>query len=496
MYKINKDVFHRAGSLLGAMVFMAGLGTSLLPGLASADALNPLTERSLTLSSASPGFHYLDGSGNPTYAPPGSGNNGQKTGETFQFRTSTDSTTTNQLKAFTFQYCTSAAGDCIGPGNAGAGADDATHTNLDIHYTASPVAGTDYKIEYYDDWTVPATPTWVDVSSGWSIATSNVEVNTVSGATKTGRQNYITLTNDTTPIATPALTKFRIKFNASETNYITNPGADAFFVRLNTYNDGSYTDATTNGQIPANVVDGGVTVANVMNDSIQIQTKVLETLSFSVGTTNPDTVDLTSPDVHGPCDAIEANDPLKMGNPVADYSLETGKAYDTYSYWRLSSNSSGGATVYYSGNTLSNTVGDQIDAIGTTAATSNPGMEQFGLTLVDPANETFDTDFTALVGTGNYKTPVLAPLIAAGSYDGGAALGDGDGSIDPDNPGSGMAQFAFDANSLTTPVAMASESDDVVDCVTGKVRYVANIAATTPAGVYTSRINYIAAPEY
>ena len=56
--------------------------------------------------------------------------------------------------------------------------------------------------------------------------------------------------------------------------------------------------------------------------------------------------------------------------------------------------------------------------------------------------------------------------------------------------------FAFDETSNLIPVAIASQDSQVVDCVTGKMRYIANIAATTPAGIYTTKINYIAAPQY
>src|SRR5690606_5021913 len=107
--------------------------------------------------------------------------------------------------------------------------------------------------------------------------------------------------------------------------------------------------------------DGGVTVANVMTDSIHITTKVLETMSFSVGTENRDTEVLAGGQTHGTCDPIKVvnNNRLDLGDVDAEYSLSTEEAFDTQSYWRLSSNSSGGATVYYSGNTLANTVGDE-----------------------------------------------------------------------------------------------------------------------------------------
>jgi hypothetical protein len=49
---------------------------------------------------------------------------------------------------------------------------------------------------------------------------------------------------------------------------------------------------------------------------------------------------------------------------------------------------------------------------------------------------------------------------------------------------------------LSVPAVVAQESTDVIRCATSKVRYVANIAADTPAGVYTTKINYLAAPQY
>ncbi len=36
----------------------------------------------------------------------------------------------------------------------------------------------------------------------------------------------------------------------------------------------------------------------------------------------------------------------------------------------------------------------------------------------------------------------------------------------------------------------------VISCATAKMRYIANIGADTPAGVYTTKINYLAAPQY
>jgi len=570
---------------------VSSLAASAAP--AFADSLNPLTKRSLTLSSSSPGWSYSDGSGNTTYAPPNSGANGKQTGNTFEFNTSSDSSTT-AIKTMSFQYCTTSAGYCQSPGNdwaaTVAGTDDASHSDLNVvTSTPAPIASTDFgtvvntstgAVKAVPGATNPANPsdttgqfaahgvagnfvvyynnagTWT-YSPNWTMTTLNAE-DTGNVTHPSGKQNYIVLANTGTGATTPADTTFKVVFFGTSTNYITNPGDGAFFVKINTYKvayDGTTVTAsdlapTTN----TNVIDGGVTVANVMNQSIQITTKVLETMQFSVGTVDPNT--LSSSDggastqsafekamgyaadnnakKHTPCDPIvmsldstnPAKNVLKLGDQSAESSLSDTDTYTTHSYWRLSSNSSAGATVYYSGHTLSNTEGDQIKPIGSSAATPGDGLkaapqagsEQFGLALDASASAPYTTAYdwdatnhengedilsggTKLTGVdsstttdvgsnASWHTPQLAPLVPQSNYaDGGAGTS---GAVN----GSSTAKFAFDSTSDTIPVALATESSQVVDCVTARMRYMANIAATTPAGIYTTKINYIAAPQY
>src|SRR5262245_47521597 len=114
MYTLRSIV--RRGTPLVAVLSL--VAATLLPSVAVfADELNPLTERSLMLSSSAPGFVDTDGSGNSNdfpnsisenYAPAGSGPNGKKTGETFEFKVSSSAL----IKAFDLQYCTGAAGNC------------------------------------------------------------------------------------------------------------------------------------------------------------------------------------------------------------------------------------------------------------------------------------------------------------------------------------------------------------------------------------------------
>lgn len=572
----------RRGSMLTAAFVIAG--ASLLPFTSvSADELNPLTDRSLTLTSGSPGWAFTDGSGNSTYAPPNSGANGQKTGNTFEFKVSSDSTT-RAIKGITFQYCTQSAGLCYGPGDilqsggvrpSNADSIDDKLSDLEV-VTASPtqanfatyvnansgqvtsvpapgIAGNNFLVYYRtSDNGTPANPnddTWVG-STGWAMASEKVQDDTIASGHNTDKNNQIKLTNNGTGMQIPAGTAVKIVFFGTNSNYITNPGSDEFFVKINTFDsDTTFTTGDSGTRI-----DGGVTVANVMNESIQITTKVLETMDFSVGTVDPFTLEAiadaggdedetseffaaTNRSKHMPCEPIlrgltpaTATNVLQLGNEGAEFSLSTTETYSTHSYWRLSSNSSAGATVYYSGVTLSNTVDDKIDPIygqdpddGRKGAPA-VGMEQFGLALANGTGGNYNVDYSVdrdgigpleelenaadnttngvhasvtdptisnLLANGSYHAsgPQLAPLTPKPDYGNGAGPADA-------TYGTVNSEFAFSESSNTIPVAIASNSDQVVDCVTGKMRYIANIASTTPAGIYTTKINYIAAPQY
>ncbi len=666
MYTL-KSIARRGMPLGAAMALVvSAVGSAVLPAMSAyADALNPLTDRSLTLSSSSPGWSNTDGSGNSVYAPPNSGANGEKTGNYFSFKPSSSAT----VKTFSFQYCTTSAGDCEIPGDNSPRGPAPTASTSDLHIefpSATEISGVDTPVagdvtltngsnavvgvgtDFVNDLAVnqvfktaggnsytiasissptnltitsnavadetnvtftksdfaqvinPSTgdvravpgytnnnPKYQSLSGGvgdpaeaakdvagnyivmynnggtWTQSTGwTVEAHNVEDDGNTATDNYITLTSSTGHAFT-AGQEVKVLFFATATNYITNPGQGEFFVKINTYSE-EFDDGVDHLGLsdlqPVSdkyVIDGGVTVANVMNQSIQITTKVLETMQFSVGTVDPHTLDkaqLQASDngsnTHTSCDTILTrmiDDPdvphnvLQLGNQSAESSLETDETYATHSYWRLSSNSSAGATVYYSGHTLSNTVGDEIDPIGPTAKQSLQGSEQFGLALataayagghgfddatygvnyqtagvnengadnnaagiiaanqpaanpIDGVHESVLTDLGAVntppwdysALNASFHMPRLDPLVPEANY------ANGSGTI----INGGSAQFAFDPTSDTVPVPIASQNTQVVDCVTAKMRYIANIAATTPAGIYTTKINYIAAPQY
>ncbi len=593
----------RRGTALGMAASL--IVAAVIPGAAAfADALNPLTERSLLLSSSSPGYAFSDGSGNHEdllnaegefYSPPGSGPNGQKTGETFTF-TMSSTVAAGGLKGMSFQYCTTAAGNCQAPGDNAGDADinddgiveaqgDPDNTRLlnedsapgandggwyaktsDLNVVGTFVEDKTDAVPLYDavndtgggDFTVykdtagDGVFTPLTSTSGWTMSAVNAEDPEFVGPNGTpsdgddpltGKINYMILTN-ADGVAVNGGDQVKVVFNPTDDIFITNPGSGSFFVKINTYDTDNTALFTNTVKLAdnTNVIDGGVTVANVMTESIHITTKVLETMSFSVGLENRDTENVDSPDSHGTCDAIQVvnNNRLNLGNPDAEYSLETKKAWDVYSYWRLSSNSSGGATVYYSGDTLRNTVGDHIEESGASATTSLPGTEQFGLAFVDATADDLeywqptlggtsyvgdgDEDFwvdtnengildavTGSEDTGDVTSGVtfdtVAPFLPT-STDHDFRLpslytlteetpyASGTGTIDNGNGGPGTAAFAFLSSSLTVPELIAQNNTDVIRCDTAKMRYVGNIAADTPAGVYTTKINYLAAPQY
>lgn len=532
MHKLKSIV--QRGTMFGAVGALL-VATVVPASPAFADALNPLTERSLLLSSSAPGYQNTDGSGNATYAPPDSGPNGEKTGETFTFKVSSAAT----VKGFSFQYCTTAAGLCKAPGNndgdartlptpdrdanifpRATGDEEESDLNVVGTFTQAPVstAPTAGQFQIYQDNSPTASP-------GWTMTARNAEDNawvdlgTPDQDGLTGKNNYITISN-ATGIALDANDEIKVVFRASGDEYITNPGYGSFFVKINTYNTENeatqYTDTVPLSETNPYVIDGGVTVANVMTDSIHIVTKVLETMAFSVGIQNPDTVNRAGATEHGRCEPISqdstitslTDNRLNLGNPNAEYSLETGRAWDVNSYWRLSSNSSGGATVYYSGNTLANTSGDEI-ADMQSEQLSNPGTEQFGLGFVDAGLDNFSIgDDTFQSG---WVTPRSFPFITVAGQGAGAPYNalaaqatstgydEATGRINVGNdPGTEPieAKFQFHKSSLDVPVAIAQQDETVISCATAKMRYIGNIGADTPAGVYTTKINYLAAPQY
>jgi hypothetical protein len=326
-----------------------------------------------------------------------------------------------------------------------------TVQSMDFQFCTTPLPGIDCNLPAGQSVTsaaISGSPTGL---TGWALGTSgNAPSNTwANGTSGVGGRVRITRTNATNVAAPTAAT---IAFSG-----ITNPTAanEEFFVRLVTYTDTGWTTSRDNG-----------TVANSTATQIDITAKVQEVLNFSVGVDGNSDNSVDAPGTV--CSPLTEGGALDLGD--TDGVLSFSQAYDAHSYFRVSTNANNGTIIYYAGDTLKFGT-DDIAQIGATESISVPGTEQFGLAIDD-------SDTT----TNGYS---LSEVVRDAGYD------EGDGTI----TAGGTAEFAFDVASLTTPITIAAADDPIV-CETGSVRYLGNIATTTPPGIYTTSISYIATPTY
>jgi hypothetical protein len=340
----------------------------------------------------------------------------------------------------------------IGAAGSGSNGAQATHTftfteattganvgSIEFLYCTTPLPGTTCTAPAGLDASTVSSVSGATVS-GWSLGTGG-NVPTANRLRITRTPSNITNTQE-------------LIFGAGSTgtDYIENPSTDneEFFVRITTYATNAW----------GTQVDSG-TVANSIAQQIDITAKVQETLNFSVGT--------TATAANATCDALSGS-ALALGD--GDGVLNFQQAYDAHSYFRVSTNANSGTVIYYAGDTLKNS-SDEIAEIGTSAAASEPGTEQFGLAIDDTGSQSADQfTFNTLDATAPYN--------------------DGQGTITD----SGTASFAFDTASLTTPVEIASSGANTIVCDTGSVRYLGNISTTTAPGIYTTTVTYLATPTY
>lgn len=427
-----KNAFQRIKYVTVAVLLLLATTLSLLA--TQHVSAQPLSNRSLMVTStvASDDLDAPDGSqyviSGPGALSAGDPRNGQRVGHKYTFTASTD----QDLEGFTIEYCDSAFGyigvnACLG---------------IPSGFTAS----------------------------NWNGGTVNV---TSPAGTKqftvAATTNTITLTSND-PLLVNENEDIIIEFPASTSNYFINPDKaykasstnGTYFAHIKTYS----TEAAANNGITndSGFVDDG-TVTNNVTTAISIYTRVQETLNFSVegdqdgigGTPDGPSSAYSG---SGPCTALTASGQLKMGD--LNHALSTQSTSKAKSYFRLSTNSAFGTTVFYTGTTLqSNNHGIAAPAAQTP---SEIGEEQFGIAfdLTDGANN---------VGNGSQLTP----------------------EPDYNNNANG---YAFNGASPSTPKILARTTSGGVKCDTGAIEYIANISPDTPAGIYQTKINYIASPSY
>lgn len=395
----------------------------------------PLTNRSMvtTSSNANDDMTAPDGT---TYSslPAGDPRNGAKVGHkyTFTVNSSTD------VKAITFQYCDSPFGYISG-------------CTLPDGFSAIAWNGGSATVEH-NDGVDTASETWTAASSvaGFlSISKSDSALEFEPGDVIT--VTFTATTNDY--FVNPSSDYL------NQTNSVSSPQKASYFAHIRTHDTVSFDD-DDNETLSETTVDDG-TVASSVANSIGIYTRVQETLNFSVEGHTDDDPSGPTPQNDAACAPLTRQGNIKLGDN--NHALSTQQAYYGKSYFRLSTNSANGTAVMYTGSTL--TAGSSsIAPIGTVREASIPGEEQFGMAF------DLTDNLTANVGIGSQLTPVT----------------------DYNNKSNG---YAFDGSDPTSPKLLAS-SLGAVACDTGAIEYVANIAPDTPAGIYTTKIVYLATPTY
>lgn len=411
-----RNFMQRTGFLISAVVLFAAFLVGDASIFVNKAGAATITSRSLSLSSSA--------NGTVTTGTPGSGTNGEKAKHTFRFNLGTSGGT---IGSILIMYCDSpipSSGSCNTPTGLNA---------ANVAAIASGGGGYAGTLSVDTTTTNAALPTTQGVCNG-------------AGTTRT---NCIALkmAAPTAQTGTPTIT---LPFGGGASDYITNPTNDneTFYARITIYSTTTYTTLLDNGS-----------VASSTAQQIDITAKVQEKLNFSVASA-------FTANSGSQCTPLSGSGDLALGDNAG--VLDSGTAYDNYSYFKISTNALNGTAVQYSGDTLKSG-SNSITALSAETV-STPGSSQFGLGL-DMANA--NTSFTNLTASTDYDE-------AAGAIN-----------------GSPVAEFNFATGSLTTPVTIASATTGTtVTCDWAAVRYIGNISTTTPPGIYTTTITYIAVPTY
>lgn len=236
---------------------------------------------------------------------------------------------------------------------------------------------------------------------------------------------------------------------------ITNPSTvGTFFVRITSY-------ATNNAT--GGVTDSG-TVAATTNEPVVVEGTMPESLVFCTGATVSTTLGV--PD----CSTATA------GNVIFDQLFSPTDTAMTTSQMAASTNAGSGYTISVNGPTL--TSGSNTIAGMAAAATSNPGIAQFGLNL-------------------RANTNGAAPGFPGASAD-IAAISDGVNlNGRPTTDYAIIDSFKFVSGDVVADSNFnAAGSAEPTNAQIFTASYIANVPGSQPAGTYTTTLTYICTPTF
>ena len=327
---------------------------------------------------------------------------------------------------------------------------------IDLDFCTDPIIGDSCTVP--TGFTTTASPTLLAAPSGFSTSTGSW------GVTVNAGHNLVYLTNATAQTETGISTAISFTIQG-----ITNPSTlGSFYARILTWDTQAHANAYTSGGTPgAGIVDaGGIALSTTAQ--ITITSKVQESITFCVYTSTYDS---------GACTGTGNAVTLGNGNGI----LSTIGSYtDLSTKYDIQTNALHNVTIRFTGAPLtsgSNIIENStLSGTGSTAATayaSTAGTAQFGLYTYEATGTTI-TPASTYSGTG----PTACNTAASGYNLASTA-------IFGFNIASAASTYG-DTLATVTPGATAE----------GIVGFLGNISNSTPAGVYTSTLTFIATGAY
>jgi hypothetical protein len=251
---------------------------------------------------------------------------------------------------------------------------------------------------------------------------------------------------------------------------VANPSAPAatFYARILDYNStgGATSYSSTNPIAGGAITDaGGIALSTV--SQLTITSKVQEQLIFCIDTNSA-----------ANCGAASGTSIL-LGD-TQDVLSTSGPFVDKTAQYIIQTNASQGANINIKGDTLKYGT-SSITATGTGALSIN-GQNQFGMC-------TYESSGSNLTPNANYN----------GTAAGGSACSAGNSSQSANTGtpgGAGTVGWAFNTTNTTGTFGDTIASATAGAQSTGTLCFLANVSATTTAGIYTTILTFIATGKY
>lgn len=430
----SKALLNRSTALVSAFALAFA---ATLPALLNGNAHALIQSRSITVSSSKAGETNVD------YTVRFKGDGGDKT-----------------IKGIVIDFCQESP--IIGPGTCTV----PTGFNLNI--------GASSDVNAYQNmtgWTA------VEGNSGRTLALTKAAGETI---TTTGTPTYgFTITGVTNPDLGNHTYYARIILYANDT------GADS---PDPTPASGGYlsTDPPTVG----NTLDAGGIALSTSNQ-LTITSKVQERLQFCLYTDGTCSDSIAQPTGYEK-DSVDPyrTNAITLGDNNGVLDINQPFVSNTTKF-DISTNASQGAVVVMKGDTLKTGLFN-VAAIGSAAAPSAPGTEQFGMCLWQSAGSGFDISAT---GTGNANNTYNNANCNSTS-DSAGEVSTGTPAVGNNFGGAGSAQFGFNTTNTLSSSGDTLGKKAAGTASTATLAFIGNVAPTTEAGIYTTTLTFIATGTY